>query len=179
MRPTGLSRSMAGSSSGTQWVQRPQGNQNCIFAITADEAQANPDTVSSIMLVFGTPAHVLFDSGSSRSFVSSSFALHANRDLTLLKNKLIVTTPLGEQILRTSVFRGCEILVKGIVLKANLIPLEMLDFDVILGMDWLSTIVPRWTASPKRLCLKNQDIQNLSLKVIEEFCLRCNLDNRS
>ena len=25
-----------------------------------------------------------------------------------------------------------------IVLKANLIPLEMTDFDVILGMDWLS-----------------------------------------
>ena len=24
------------------------------------------------------------------------------------------------------------------VLKANLIPLEMSDFDVILGMDWLS-----------------------------------------
>ena len=25
------------------------------------------------------------------------------------------------------------------VLKANLIPLKMYDFDVILGMDWLST----------------------------------------
>ena len=27
---------------------------------------------------------------------------------------------------------------EGMVLKANLILLEMLDFDVILGMDWLS-----------------------------------------
>ena len=27
---------------------------------------------------------------------------------------------------------------EGVVLKANLIPLEMTDFDVILGMDWLS-----------------------------------------
>ena len=35
-------------------------------------------------------------------------------------------------------FKGCEILVKGVVLKANLIPLEMSDFDVILRMDWLS-----------------------------------------
>ena len=63
------------------------------------------------MFVFGTPARVLFDLGSSRSFVSSSFALHANRDLSLLKNKLIVT-PLAEHILGTSVFKGCEILVK-------------------------------------------------------------------
>ena len=35
-------------------------------------------------------------------------------------------------------FKGCEILVEGVVLKANLILLEMFDFDVILGMDWLS-----------------------------------------
>ena len=27
---------------------------------------------------------------------------------------------------------------EGVVLKANLIPLEMSDFDLILGMDWLS-----------------------------------------
>ena len=64
--------------------------------MTTDEAQANPDTVTGIMLVFGAPARVLFYSGSSRSFVSSSFALHADLDLTLLKNKVIVTTPLGE-----------------------------------------------------------------------------------
>ena len=41
-------------------------------------------------------------------------------------------------MLKTSVFKGCEVVVEGIVLKANLIPLEMLDFDVILSMDWLS-----------------------------------------
>ena len=49
-----------------------------------------------------------------------------------------VITPLGERILHTSVFKGCEILVEGVVLKANLISLEMIDFDVNLGMDWLS-----------------------------------------
>ena len=35
-------------------------------------------------------------------------------------------------------FKGCEILAEGVVLKVNLILLEMFDFDVILGMDWLS-----------------------------------------
>ena len=106
--------------------------------MTADEVQANPDSMIGIISVFGMPARVLFDSVSSRSFVSSSFALHANRKLAPLKNKLIVNKPLGEQILRTSVFKGCEVLVGGVVLKANLFPLEMVDFDLILGMDWLS-----------------------------------------
>ena len=96
MRPAWLSRSMTGSSLGTQGVQRPQKTQTRIFAMTIDEAQANPDKVTGIMLIFGTHMRVLFDSGSSRSFVSSSFASHANLDLSLLKNKLVVTTPLGE-----------------------------------------------------------------------------------
>ena len=89
------------------------------------------------MIVFGIPVRILFDTGSSRYFVSTIFALHANRELDPLKNKLVVNTPLGQQILCTSVFKGCEVVVEGVVLKANLIPLEMTDFDVILGMDWL------------------------------------------
>ena len=63
--------------------------------MTIGEAQANPDTATSIMIVFGTPARVLFDSGSSKSFVSILFALHVNRELSLLKHKLMVTTPWG------------------------------------------------------------------------------------
>ena len=35
-------------------------------------------------------------------------------------------------------FRSCEILIEGVILKDNLIPLEMWDFDVILDMDLLS-----------------------------------------
>ena len=30
-------------------------------------------------------------------------------------------------------------MVEDVVLKVNLIPLEMYNFDVILGMDWFST----------------------------------------
>ena len=67
---------MVGNSSGTQGVQRPQMTQTRIFAMTVDEAQANPDTMTSVMFVFGKPAHVLFYSGSNRSFINSSFALH-------------------------------------------------------------------------------------------------------
>ena len=66
--------------------------------MTTDEAQANPDTVIGIMFVFSTPARVFFDFGFIRSFINSSFALHADRDLFSLKSKLVVTTSLREQI---------------------------------------------------------------------------------
>ena len=67
-----------------------------IFAMTANETHVNPDTISSIMTVFGSPTQVLFYSGLSKSFVSTLFALHANRELSLLKHKLVVMTPLEE-----------------------------------------------------------------------------------
>ena len=89
--------------------------------MTADETQANSNSVTGVITIFDKPARVLFDSRSNRSFVSSSFALHADRELISLKSKLVVTTPLGEQILCTLVFKGCEILVESVVLKANLI----------------------------------------------------------
>ena len=99
MRPAVSLRSKACSIFRTQGVQRSQKTQTRIFAMTADEVQANPDTMTGIMFVFGTYVRVLFYSGSSRSFVSSSFALYANRNLSLLKNKLVVTISLGSHIL--------------------------------------------------------------------------------
>ena len=91
------------------------------------------------MTIFGTPAWVLSDSGSSKSFISSSFSLYVDRELTLLKHKLVVTILQGEQIICTFMLRSCEILIVGVVLKENLILLMIWDFDVILGMDCLST----------------------------------------
>ena len=46
--------------------------------MTVNEAQANLDIISSIVTIFSTPVWVLFDFGSSKSFVSSSFALRAD-----------------------------------------------------------------------------------------------------
>ena len=84
-----FSRSEVGSF-GTQGNQRPQMTQTRIFAMTSGETQANLDTVIGTMIVLGTSARILFDTGSSRSFVSTTFALHANRELVPLKNKLVV-----------------------------------------------------------------------------------------
>ena len=132
--------------------------------MTSGEAQANLDTVIDIMIIFGTPARVLFDTGSSQSFVSITFALHANRELVLLKNKLIVNTPLGERILHTSVFKRYKIIVGRIVLKANLIPLEIFGFDVILGMNWLSNHCASMDCFTKKIVFKKSRCPELEFE---------------
>ena len=48
-----------------------------------------------------------------------------------------VSTPVGESILVERVYRDCPVSVNHKDTMADLVELEMVDFDVILGMDWL------------------------------------------
>ena len=76
VRPTIAPKFEAESSFGAQRSQAR--TQTRIFAMSIGKAQANPNTMIGTMIVFGTPAQVLFDFGSSRSFVSTLFALHVD-----------------------------------------------------------------------------------------------------
>ena len=138
-----------------------------------DEAQANSDIVISIMTIFGIPTQVLFYFGSSRSFVNTSFALHVDQELSPLKHKLVVTTPLEEQILHNFIFKGCEILIEDVV--SNLIPLEIYDFDVILGMDWLSTHRVSMDCFTKKVVFKKPKFPELEFEGDRRILHVCDL----
>ncbi|KAM1785193.1 hypothetical protein ACFXTI_038169 [Malus domestica] len=45
--------------------------------------------------------------------------------------------PRGDKCYVDNVYPGCPVMVEGVVMLANLIPLDIVDFDVILGADWL------------------------------------------
>ncbi|XP_070002585.1 uncharacterized protein [Nicotiana sylvestris] len=56
----------------------------------------------------------------------------------ILSDPFTVSTPVGELIISRRVYRGCTITVYGRQTSADLVELEMLDFDAIMGMDWLA-----------------------------------------
>ncbi|KAM2751165.1 hypothetical protein EV2_000364 [Malus domestica] len=45
--------------------------------------------------------------------------------------------PRGEKCYVDRVYLGCPVMVEDVVMPANLIPLDIVDFDVILSTDWL------------------------------------------
>ena len=47
-----------------------------------------------------------------------------------------VSAPIGELILAKQVYRNCVIYINHKDTMADLVELDMVDFDVILGMDW-------------------------------------------
>ena len=83
-------------------------------------------------------ASVLFDPGSTFSYVSSSFATGFDLYCYLLDMPIRVSTPVGEFVIVEKVYRSCLITLVGSNTHVDLVILEMVDFDVILGMTWLS-----------------------------------------
>ena len=52
---------------------------------------------------------------------------------------LSVSTPIGDTLMTNLVLKSCIICIEGRELLADLVLLDMHDFDVILGMDWLAS----------------------------------------
>jgi hypothetical protein len=55
----------------------------------------------------------------------------------MVEKGFIIRTPLGKTVETNVVFEGVGININGCELEADLIPLELSDFDIILGMNWL------------------------------------------
>ncbi|GAV90822.1 RVP_2 domain-containing protein [Cephalotus follicularis] len=81
---------------------------------------------------------MLMDSGASHSFIASRFASCLNVFPDCMRYILDVSTPTGGSMCTASVYRDCEISMAGVIVHADLIVLPIHDFDVILGIDWLS-----------------------------------------
>ena len=50
-----------------------------------------------------------------------------------------MSSPLGTRVSVDMICRGSELEISGIILTVNLRVMDMSEFDVILGMDWLTT----------------------------------------
>ncbi|KAA0040547.1 pol protein [Cucumis melo var. makuwa] len=105
---------------------------------TADEAERAGTVVTGTLPILGHYALVLFDSGSSHSFISSVFVQHVGLEVEPLGSVLSVSTPSGEVLLSKEKIKACWVEIANHMLDVTLLVLDMQDFDVILGMDWLS-----------------------------------------
>ncbi|XP_015078162.1 uncharacterized protein LOC107021966 [Solanum pennellii] len=101
-------------------------------------AEASDDVISGTLFLCHQPATILFDPGSTFSYVSIYFAPRLGMRSESLAEPVHVLTPVGEFLVVDQVLRSCLVTIQGYDTRADLIMLDMIDFDVILGMDWLS-----------------------------------------
>ena len=83
-------------------------------------------------------ARILFDFGASHSFIAASCVRELALEVETLENLLYVSSPLGTRVSVDLICRDCELEIFGILLTVDLRVMDMSEFDVILGMNWLT-----------------------------------------
>ena len=61
-----------------------------------------------------------------------------NIEIQLIDCSMVVSLPTGDSLIVDRVYMGCRVIIEGHEFMANLVLLDIQEFDVILGMDWLS-----------------------------------------
>ena len=91
-----------------------------------------------MILFFDCDAHILIDPGATHSFIFMGFISNVNVESQPIDCSIVVSLPIGDSRLAESVYMDSRVIIGGQEFLADLILLDIHDFDVILGMDWLS-----------------------------------------
>jgi len=103
------------------------------------EAESSDAVIKGMVPVCHRDALVLFDPGSTYFYVSSYFDSYLVVPRDSLSASVCVSTPVGDSIMVDHVYRSCVVTIGSLETSVDLLLLDMVDFDVILGLDWLST----------------------------------------
>ncbi|XP_070046620.1 uncharacterized protein [Nicotiana tomentosiformis] len=115
------------------------GPHNRIYALVGRQDQeSSPYVVTGILSVFSYDVYALIDPGSTLSYVTLLVASKFGIKLEYIK-PFEVSTPVGDSIIAKRVYKGCIIVAHSRSTVADLIELDMVEFDVIMGMDWLAS----------------------------------------
>ena len=80
----------------------------------------------------------MFDFGTSHSFNAASFVNVLGLKVESLLKPLHVSSPLRIRVRIDQICRDCELEISRIFLTVDLWVMDISNFDVILGMDWLT-----------------------------------------
>ena len=111
-----------------------QGWLNNMGLITTHGAK---EVVYGLIAVSSDTAMVLFNPSASHSFISREYVEEHKINMLPMRKPLIVNS-LGGEKKATRLCPKVSLNLKGKNFEANLIVLELMDIDVILGNGWLS-----------------------------------------
>ncbi|XP_070004232.1 uncharacterized protein [Nicotiana sylvestris] len=119
-------------------VQSSGAPPRCYAFLARPEAESSDTVITGTFLVCSRDASVLFDPGSTYSHVSSYFASYLVVPYDSLSAPVYVSTPVEDAIIVDYVYHSCVVAIGGLETRVDLLLLGMVDFDAILGIDWLS-----------------------------------------
>ncbi|KAL5561449.1 hypothetical protein UlMin_031196 [Ulmus minor] len=110
-----------------------------IFAYTKGDMEVGTSNVVIGQLsIANMNSHILFDSGAMHSFISTVHASRLDRAKEVISRTFRTSLPSGDVLILTHWLRAIPIRVSERELYVDLIILKMYDYDIILGMDFLT-----------------------------------------
>ena len=119
-------------------IQTEARTQARVYAMTKQDADAAPDVVTGIISILDHDSYTLVDPGATHSFASKHFLDRSQIKTQPLEGRMRVSLPAGDPLFSDRVVRDSRVLIGGQEFPADLVALDMRDFDVVLDMDWLS-----------------------------------------
>ena len=108
------------------------------YAMKAVEDTDASDMIVGNFTIFDTIVHALIDPGSTPSYACTDIPNLGNLPRSEIEYDILVTNPLGHSVIVNRVYRDCPIKIREYEFPGDLIEFSCREFDVILGMDWLS-----------------------------------------
>ncbi|GKA69143.1 putative reverse transcriptase domain-containing protein [Tanacetum coccineum] len=97
----------------------------------------NSNVVTGTFLLNNRYASILFDTGADRIFISTMFSSLIDIAPTPLENSYDVELADGKIVGVNTIMRGCTLNFLNHPFNIDLMPVELGNFNVIIGMDWL------------------------------------------
>ena len=88
--------------------------------------------------VYDHDAYALVDPGATHSFISVPFTERHQIESQPIDGRMVVSVPNGDTMISGRIVPGSRLVIQNKDFPADLIVLSIHDFDIILGMDWLS-----------------------------------------
>ena len=127
------------SRQGTQTLGRQDGRAPArAYAMKAVEDTDALDVIAGNFQISDTTVHALIDLGSTHSYICTDIPNLGKLPKSETEYDILVMNPLGHSVIVNIVYRDYPIKIREYAFFEDLIELFFREFDVILGMDWLS-----------------------------------------
>ena len=108
------------------------------YTLKVREDQDAPEVIVGIFSLYDIEMHALIDSNSTHSYVCIEHVFDKMTSVERLLYHMHVTSLLGQSVSVNRVYKNCPIVIHDKEFSVDLISLPFHEFDLILGMDWLS-----------------------------------------
>ncbi|KAF3680899.1 hypothetical protein FXO38_02029 [Capsicum annuum] len=111
--------------------------RNRLYTLTNHQvAEASLDVVTGTLQIFSRDGYVLLDNRSTLSYVTPYMAGGFGFELDVIAEPFSISTLVKDSVVAKRVYRNYVVTVCGIDTAADLVDVDMVDCDAILGMDW-------------------------------------------